>query len=90
MLKYSVNKITYATHIDKEMTNNQNFLDPPPALDLIRKLLPIYVGAVADAKTRDKVAISLKKDLKGQMVGHLTELDASNMVYSPIKSCIIQ
>lgn len=64
------------THIDKEMTDNQYFLDPPPALGLIRTLLPIYVGSVANAKTREKVAISRKKDLKAEMVGLLVELDA--------------
>lgn len=63
-------------HIVDEMTDNQNFPDPPPTLDLIGKLLPIYGKAVADARTRDKVAISHKKDLKLQVVGYLTELDA--------------
>ncbi|MCS3799018.1 hypothetical protein [Niastella sp. OAS944] len=64
------------THIDKEMTDNESFPDPPPVLDLIRKLLPVYIGAVADAKTREKVAISRKKDLKAQMIGYLNELAA--------------
>jgi hypothetical protein len=67
---------TSVTRIDEGMDNNPNFTDPPPELAEMRKLLPDYRVAVANAKGRDTVAVSIKKDLKTKMVGLLTVLDA--------------
>jgi hypothetical protein len=67
---------TSATRVDEGMDNNPNFPDPPPALAELRKLLPEYGIAVANAKGRDTMMVSIKKDLKVKMVALLTELDA--------------
>lgn len=67
---------TDATRVQEGMDNNPNFPDPPPALAELNKLLPEYGIAVANAKGRDTVMVSIKKDLKAKMVALLTELDA--------------
>jgi hypothetical protein len=67
---------TSATRVLDGMENNQNFLDPPPAYVSLKTLLPEYRTSVANAKGRDSVAVSLKKDLKVKVVGLMTELDA--------------
>lgn len=67
---------TSATRVTEGMDNNTNFLDPPPAYVALKTLLPEYRTAVANAKGRDSVAVSLKKDLKGKVVGYMSELDA--------------
>jgi hypothetical protein len=70
------NLTTSAIRVDEGMDNNPNFPDPPPALAEMRKLLPEYGIAVANAKGRDTLMVSIKKDLKVKMVGCMTELDA--------------
>jgi hypothetical protein len=67
---------TSAIRVTEGMENNPNFPDPPPALAEMKKLLPEYSIAVANAKGRDTMMVSIKKDLKVKMVGFLTELDA--------------
>jgi hypothetical protein len=61
-----------AGHIDEQLENNPNFTDAPPELAEMKKLLPEYRAAVQEAKTRSKVAVSKKKDLKKQLVVLLT------------------
>ena len=53
-----------AGHINEQMDNNPNFTDPPTELADLRELLPEYRSAVHEARTRSKVAVSKKKDLK--------------------------
>jgi hypothetical protein len=67
---------TSITRVVEGWENNPNFLDPPPAYVALKTLLPEYRSAVAAAKRRDSVAISLKKDLKVKAIGYMTELDA--------------
>jgi hypothetical protein len=67
---------TSATRVDEGMDSNPYFPDPPPALAELKKLLPEYGIAVANAKGRDTMKVSIKKDLKVKMVALLTELDA--------------
>lgn len=67
---------TSATRVDEGMDGNPYFPDPPAALADMRKLLPEYGIAVANAKGRDTMMVSIKKDLKVKMVGFMTELDA--------------
>jgi hypothetical protein len=67
---------TSATRVDEAMDNNPNFPDPPPAKAELKKILPDYRSAVANAKNRNLVAVSLKKDLKLKVIGYMTELDA--------------
>ncbi|OQP49967.1 hypothetical protein [Niastella populi] len=67
---------TLATRVVEGMDNNPTFPDAPPELAQLRQKLPDYQLAVANAKGRDSVAVSIKKDLKAQIVGCLTSLDA--------------
>ena len=68
--------ITDATRVHEGMDSNPNFPDPPPALAELKKLLPEYPVAVANAKGRDTLMVSTKKDMKAKIVALLTELDA--------------
>jgi hypothetical protein len=65
-----------ATSVVDGMTDNPSFPDPPPSLEELKKILPGYGSVIASAKTRDLVAVSLKKDLKVKVVGYMTEIDA--------------
>ena len=67
--------ITDATRVHEGMDGNPYFTDPPPALAELKKLLPDYPVAIGNAKGRDTVAVSIKKDMKARIVGLLTELD---------------
>jgi hypothetical protein len=67
---------TFGTHIDEQMTDNPDFSDAPPALTELRTLNPDYGVSVANAKTREKVAVSIKKDKKARMIQLLDELAA--------------
>lgn len=58
------------------MENNPNFPDPPAELAQAKKLLPEYQNAVADAKGRDAVKVSNKKDRKAELVTLLTVIAA--------------
>jgi hypothetical protein len=67
---------TTSIHIVEGMENNPYFPDPPAELAAVKKLLPGYQTAVANAKGRDKVMVSFKKDKKAEMVALLTKLAA--------------
>jgi hypothetical protein len=67
---------TSITRVVERWENNPKFLDPPPAYVALKTLLPELRSAVANAKGRDSVAISLKKDLKVKAIGYMSELDA--------------
>jgi hypothetical protein len=66
---------TFATRLDEGLTD-PFFSDAPEELAELRKILPGYRIACADAKGRDTVAVSLKKDLKTRIIGLITVLDA--------------
>lgn len=65
-----------ATRVVDGMNDNSHFPDKPPAYEELKKILPGYGSVIASAKTRDLVAVSLKKDLKVKVVGYMTEIDA--------------
>ena len=67
---------TSATRVEEGLDNNANFPDLPPAHGELKKILPGYRSSIANAKGRDSVAVSLKKDLKVKVIGLMTELDA--------------
>lgn len=67
---------TSMTRVVDGLTNNPDLLDPPPAYVSLKALLPDYRTAIANAKGRHSVAVSLKKDLKVKGIGYMTELDA--------------
>jgi hypothetical protein len=58
----------------EKMESNPDFSDAPPALATTKKLLPDVLAAVNNAKGRDVEAVQLKNNLKGELVGLLTEL----------------
>jgi hypothetical protein len=61
-------------HVVDQMENNEAFLNPPPALAELKKLLPEYERALANARSRDKVMVSIKNDIKTVILGLLQEL----------------
>jgi len=67
---------TLAIHIVDSMENNPTFPDAPSELGAIKKLLPEYQTAVANAKGRNTVLISIKKDKKKELIALLTALAA--------------
>ena len=66
---------TDAIRVHEGMDGNPYFTDPPQALADLKKLLPEYPVVVANAKGRDTMAVSIKKDMKATMVSLLTVLD---------------
>ncbi len=59
--------------IDK-MENNENFPDPPAALEELKKVLPEYRNALANAQSRDRYMVAIKDELKEVVLGLLQEL----------------
>lgn len=66
--------ITSTGLIVEEMENNPNFPNPPAELATIKKLLPEYQSAVTNAKKRNTVMVSIKKDRKAQLLAELIKL----------------
>ena len=65
---------TTSIYIVEEMENNPNFPDPPAELAAIKKLLPEYQTAVANAKGRNTVMVSIKRDKKVELIALLLKL----------------
>jgi hypothetical protein len=58
----------------EKMENNPDFPDPPPALSALKKILPEFHQALADAQGRDKKLVSIKNDKKKIVLALLQEL----------------
>ncbi|MCS3796876.1 hypothetical protein [Niastella sp. OAS944] len=56
------------------MENNEAFPDPPAALEKLKNLVPKYRQALADAASRDKIQVSIKNDIKAEVLGLLQQL----------------
>jgi hypothetical protein len=56
------------------MENNEAFPNPPLALEKLKITLPKYKQALSDARNRDKYYVSLKNDLKAEVLELLHEL----------------
>lgn len=56
------------------MENNPVFPNPPAALADLKKLLPEFQTALANAEGRDKQMVSIKNDKKANMLAKLQEL----------------
>ncbi|HEX6427496.1 MAG TPA: hypothetical protein VF008_07405 [Niastella sp.] len=56
------------------MENNENFPDPPPALEELKKVLPEFQHALVNALSRDKLMVAIKDDLKKIVLALLQEL----------------
>jgi hypothetical protein len=67
---------TTGIHIVEEMEANPYFPDPPAELAEVKKLLPEYQTAVANAKGRNTVMVSIKKDRKEELIAKLIKLGA--------------
>ena len=60
--------------IEKMEENNEIFPSPPAALEELKKVLPEFNQALANAQSRDKHLVSLKNDLKAIVLDLLQEL----------------
>ena len=58
----------------EKMENNPDFPDPPAALKDLKKILPEFQQALADALGRDKLLVSIKNDKKKIVLALLQEL----------------
>lgn len=56
------------------LTDNENFPHPPAALDKLKKKLPDFRMALANARTRDKEMVAIKNNLKAEVLDLLQEL----------------
>jgi hypothetical protein len=66
--------ITIGYRVVEKMENNPTFPDPPAALAAMKKLLPELQSAVSKSKGRDMEVVTLKNNLKADLVALLTEL----------------
>jgi len=65
---------TTSQRVTEMMENNADFPNAPAALAELKKLLPEYRTAKANAQGRDKRMVSIKNDKKAIMVALLLEL----------------
>jgi len=63
--------ITQGYRVVEKMEGNPVFPDPPPAMAEIKKVLPELQSAVGNAKGRDVEAVTLKNNLKAQVIALL-------------------
>jgi hypothetical protein len=54
-------------HIIDSLTGNPNFLTPVPTLVVLQDKVDAYAQALADAQSRDEVAVSEKNDLRDEL-----------------------
>jgi hypothetical protein len=68
-------EITTISHrVIEQMEDNLNFPDPPAALANLKKILPEFQQALADAGSRDRLLVSIKNDKKKMVLALLQEL----------------
>jgi hypothetical protein len=58
----------------ENMENNEDFPDPPAALEELKKVLPQFRQALVNALSRDKYSMAVKDELKEVVLGLLKEL----------------
>src|SRR5687768_13288732 len=68
------NITTMGHRVIENMENNPVFPDPPEALSTLKKLLPEFHQALADAQGGDRHLVSLKNDKKEIVLALLLEL----------------
>jgi hypothetical protein len=66
--------LTTGDRIIEKMENNPDFSDAPPALAELKKVLPEFRTARANAKGRDKQMVSIKNDKKAVVLDLLQQL----------------
>ncbi|AEW00445.1 hypothetical protein A4D02_24255 [Niastella koreensis] len=68
--------VSTSERVIKEMENNPDYPTPPAALAELKKELPDFRLAIADAKGGDKKMVSVKNDKKAIILALLQELAA--------------
>lgn len=58
----------------EKMDNNENFPDPPAALEELKKVYPEFQHALANALSRDSYLMAIKDQLKETVLALLDEL----------------
>jgi hypothetical protein len=66
--------LTIGWRVIEKMENNPAFPDPPAALGELKKILPEFSQALADAQSRDRHLVSVKNDKKAIVLNLLQEL----------------
>lgn len=72
--KFQHEIVTLGQYVINCMESNEAFPDPPVALEKLKITLPKYKQALSDARNRDKYYVSLKNDLKAEVMELLYEL----------------
>jgi hypothetical protein len=63
-----------SSRVVHNLENNENFPYPPEALGKLRKILPDFGMALANARTRSKESIAIKNSIKAEVLELLQEL----------------
>ena len=72
--KFQHEIVVLGLHVINCMENNEAFPNPPLALEKLKITLPKYKQALSDSRNRDKYYVSLKNDLKAEVLELLHEL----------------
>jgi len=72
--KFQGEIVVLGEHVINSMENNEAFIDAPAALEKLKITLPKYKQALADSRNRDKYYVSLKNDLKAEVLELLHQL----------------
>lgn len=72
--KHQTDIALISERVIEQMENNEDFPTPPSALEELKKVLPEFHQALANAQSRDRLMVSIKDDLKEVVLGLLQEL----------------
>jgi len=72
--KFQHDIVVVCHHVIDCMENNEAFTDPPPALGKLKIILPKFKQALSDSRNRDKYHVSLKNDIKAEVLELLHQL----------------
>jgi hypothetical protein len=72
--KYQSDIAPTGERVVEKMENNENFPDPPAALEELKKVLPEFRQALVNALSRDRYLMAVKDELKEVVLGLLQEL----------------
>jgi hypothetical protein len=72
--KHQSNIALTAGRVIEKMEHNEDFPNPPAALEELKKVLPQYRQALVNALSRDRYTMAVKDELKEVVLGLLQEL----------------
>jgi hypothetical protein len=72
--KFQLEILYVGQHVINSMENNEAFPDLPAAFEKLKIILPKYKQALSDSHNRDKYYVSLKNDLKAEVLELLYEV----------------